>query len=602
MASDAVQYAAMDAPTLAAALRITAAENANETWVKNRDASVRIKWGEGLERVDRIAGGLRKLGITKGDTVALMLINRPEFHVVDFAVMVAGGTPFSVYQTYTPGQIEYLLGDSASKIIVTEPAYLETVHEACAGIEPRPQIILVDGPPGGVDGTIALEQVEQLDAEFDGAGATDAIVPEDILTLIYTSGTTGPPKGVQLTHHNLMTTVRGTSEIVSFPRRSRVISWLPSAHIAERAAHHYIPAVMGFEVTSVPDHKLVMEVLPEVRPNWFFAVPRIWEKLRGGLESMVANQPDEQREPLQAALSAAIEKVRLEQAGEEVPAELAATVAEADEKYFAALRAMLGLDEVVTINVGAAPTPVEVLEFFHAIGLPLAEIWGMSETCGGGTVNPPSNVRIGTVGPASPGVEIKLADDGEIMIRGDLVMDGYRNMPDETAATIDPDGWLATGDIGEFDDEMYLKIVDRKKELIINAAGKNMSPANIEAQIKTASPLIDQVCCIGDGRPYNTALISLDADFAPQWALKQGLDDASIASLSANPELLEIIQAAVDEGNSHLARVEQIKKFKLLPAEWEPGGDELTPTMKLRRKPIGEKYAAEIEALYAPAT
>ena len=602
MTSEVVEYAAMEAPTLAAALRITAAENGDETWVKNRDGSVLITWREGLERADRIAGGLRGLGISKGDTVALMLVNRPEFHIIDFGVMIAGGTPFSVYQTYSADQIDYLLEDSASKVIVTEPTYLETVQAACAKLDQPPKIVLVDGPPSGVEGTISLAELEESDPDFDGAAATDEIDPDDVLTLIYTSGTTGPPKGVQLTHHNLMSTVRSTSEIVNFPRRSRVISWLPSAHIAERAAHHYIPAVMGFEITSVPDHKLLMEVLPEVRPNWFFAVPRIWEKLRGGLQAMVAGQPDEQREPLEAALNAAIEKVRLEQAGEEVPAEMAATVAEADEKYFAALRVMLGLDQVVTINVGAAPTPVEVLEFFHAIGLPLAELWGMSETCGGGTVNPPGKIRIGTVGPAVPGVELKLAEDGEVMIRGDLIMLGYRNLPAETAATIDADGWLATGDIGQFDDAMYLKIVDRKKEIIINAAGKNMSPANIEAQIKTASPLIDQVCCIGDGRPYNTALISLDADFAPQWAAREGIEDASIASLSQNADLLKLVQEAVDEGNSHLARVEQIKKFKLLGTEWEPGGDELTPTMKLKRKPIAAKYADEIEALYAPAT
>ncbi len=591
----------MEAPTLAAALRVTAAENADQIWVKNRDASVVVTWAEGLARVDRIAGGLRKLGIAKGDTVALMLVNRPEFHLVDFGVMIAGGTPFSIYQTYTPEQIDYLLGDAESKLIVTELLYLETVKKACEALDNPPQIILVDPEPSDTaNGIMSLAELEQLDPEFDGQVAADEIKPNDVLTLIYTSGTTGPPKGVQLTHNNLMFSVRGTTEIVSFPRNSRVISWLPSAHIAERAAHHYIPAVLGFEITSVDDYKLVMEALPEVRPHWFFAVPRIWEKLRGGLETMVASQPQEQREPLQAALAAATEKVRLEQAGEPVPAELEATVADADEKYFAALRGMLGLDQVVTINVGAAPTPVDVLEFFHAIGLPLAELWGMSETCGAGTVNPPDEVRIGTVGPAIPGVELKLAADGEILIRGELVMDGYRNMPDETAATIDADGWLATGDIGQFDEQMYLKIVDRKKELIINAAGKNMSPANIEAQIKTASALIDQVCCIGDGRSYNTALISLDADFAPQWAASEGIDDASIASLSENPDLIAVIQEAVDEGNSHLARVEQIKKFKLLPAEWEPGGDELTPTMKLKRKPIAAKYAAEIEALYAP--
>ncbi len=600
MTTDPIEYAAMSAPTLAAAFRITASENGGETWVKNRDGSVVINWDDGLERVDRIAGGLRKLGIGKGDTVALMLVNRPEFHIVDFGVMTAGGTPFSIYQTYTPEQIDYLLEDSASKVIVTELLYLETVEAACSKLSTRPLIVVVDPPAGGAEGTTSLAELEQLDPDFDGAEAASEIDPDDILTLIYTSGTTGPPKGVQLTHNNLMWTVRGMAGIVDFPRRSRVISWLPAAHIAERAAHHYIPAVLGFEITSVDDYKLVMEALPEVRPQWFFAVPRIWEKLRGGLETMVAAQPDEQREPLQAALDAAIEKVRLEQAGKVVPAELAATVAEADEKYFAALRTMLGLDEVVTINVGAAPTPVEVLEFFHAIGLPLAELWGMSETCGGGTVNPPEKVRIGTVGPAIPGVELKLAQDGEIMIRGDLVMQGYRNMPEETAATIDSQGWLATGDIGQFDDEMYLKIVDRKKEIIINAAGKNMSPANIEAQIKTASPLIDQVCCIGDGRSYNTALIALDADFAPQWATKEGIDQTSLAALAENPQLLEAIADAVGQGNNQLARVEQIKKFKVLPTEWEPGGDELTPTMKLKRKPIDAKYVAEIDALYAP--
>ena len=602
MTTDAVEYAALQSPTLAAALRITAAENAQETWVKSRDGSVSISWEEGLERVDRIAGGLRTLGIGKGDTVALMLVNRPEFHILDFGVMIAGGTPFSVYQTYTPAQIDYLLLDSASKVIVTEQLYLETVRAACANLDSPPKIVLVDPPAGGAEGTISLVELEQLDPDFDGTAAAGEIEPDDIVTLIYTSGTTGPPKGVQLTHNNLMSTMRATSEIVKFPKRSRVISWLPSAHIAERAAHHYIPAALGFEITSVDDYKLVMEVLPEVRPQWFFAVPRIWEKLKGGLENMVASQPEEQREPLEAALGAAVEKIRLEQAGEEVPAELAEAVAEADAKYFAALRTMLGLDEVVTINVGAAPTPVDVLEFFHAIGLPLAELWGMSETCGGGTVNPPAEVRIGTVGPPIPGVELKLAEDGEILIRGALVMQGYRNMADETAATIDPSGWLATGDIGQFDDFGYLKIVDRKKELIINAAGKNMSPANIEAQIKSASPLIDQACCIGDRRSYNTALIALDADFAPQWAAKEGIDDASIESLATNPQLLAVIEAAVEKGNANLARVEQIKKFKVLPAVWEPGGDELTPTMKLKRKPIDAKYEAEIDALYAPAT
>ncbi len=265
---------------------------------------------------------------------------------------------------------------------------------------------------------------------------------------------------------------------------------------------------------------------------------------------------------------------------------------------FVGLRAHLGLDELIAVNVGAAPTPVEVLEFFHAIGIPVSELWGMSETCGGATVNPPDRIKIGTVGPPLPGVDIRLAEDGEVLIKGDLVMKGYRNLPDKTAEVLDADGWLSTGDIGELDEDGYLKIVDRKKELIINAAGKNMSPASIESHLKSASPLIGQAVALGDARPYNVALIVLDPEYAPVWAEQQGIEATDLASLVENEKVLAAVEAAVQTANARMSRVEQIKKFKLLPEEWLPGGDELTPTMKLRRKPIGEKYDAEIQALY----
>ena len=240
-----------------------------------------------------------------------------------------------------------------------------------------------------------------------------------------------------------------------------------------------------------------------------------------------------------------------------------------------------------------------MLEFFHAIGIPVSELWGMSETCGAATVNPPGRVKLGTVGPPLPGVDIRLAEDGEVQVRGTLIMAGYRNLPDKTAETIDEEGWLVTGDIGEIDEDGYLKIVDRKKELIINAAGKNMSPASIEAHLKSASPLIGQAVAIGDARPYNVALVVLDAEYAPTWAAQQGIEFEDVASLVEHEEVLAAVQEAVDSANARMSRVEQIKKFKLLPEEWMPGGDELTPTMKLKRKPIGEKYDAEIEALYA---
>src|SRR6185312_6546376 len=291
-----------------------------------------------------------------------------------------------------------------------------------------------------------------------------------------------------------------------------------------------------------------------------------------GLETMQAAQPEEQRKPVQDALAAATERVRLRQQGKPVPAELEAAVAKADEELFSKLREMLGLDQLVAVNVGAAPTPVEVVEFFHAIGIELAELWGMSETCGTGTCNRPGQVRIGSVGPASPGVEIKLADNGEVLCRGEFLMSGYRNQPERTAEALDADGWLHTGDIGTLDADGYLTIVDRKKEIIINAAGKNMSPANIEAAIKTSSPLIGQACCIGDGRSYNTALIVLDADFAPVWAQQNGLGERSLEELAGAPEMVAAVQAGIDAANARLARVEQIKRFTIVRGDWLPGG------------------------------
>ena len=458
-------------------------------------------------------------------------------------------------------------------------------------------MIVVDGEPP--EGTLALADVEAMNPDFDVEASVASIEATDVLTLIYTSGTTGPPKGVQLIHRNLLAACEGLEALIEFPRDGRVISWLPSAHVAERNAHHYLPIVYGLQITCCDDPRQVLSYLPEVRPSWFFAVPRIWEKLKAGLETMMAAQPDEQRAAMQAALDAAIRKVRLEQAGEEVPGELAEQVARADAEIFAGLRVMLGLDQVEAINVGAAPTPVEVLEFFHAIGLPLAELWGMSETCGAGTVNPPGRIKIGTVGPPALGVEIKLAEDGEVLMRSDVVMIGYRNLPEKTAEALSQDGWLSTGDIGVLDEDGYLKIVDRKKELIINAAGKNMSPANIEATLKTASPLIGQAMCIGDRRPFNTALIVLDADFAPAWAAKEGIEDTSLESLAQDEKVRAVVQAGVDAANEKLARVEQIKRFTIVQGDWLPGGDELTPTMKLKRRPIAEKYDAAIEGMYA---
>jgi long-subunit acyl-CoA synthetase (AMP-forming) len=590
------QRAALAASTIAEAFRITAAERLGEVAIRTRGDEFTITWGELRERVDALAGGLAKLGVGHGDSVALLLTNRPEFHLCDLAVMMLGATPFSIYNTYTPEQIRYVVSDAGAKVLICEQQYLPQVREARGSLPDLEYVIVIDGE--APIGTLALSEVEGSNPDFDVDASVAQIKSTDVLTLIYTSGTTGPPKGVQLVHRNLLATVEGIEGLIEFPRDGRVISWLPAAHVAERNAHHYLPIVFGLQITCCGDPREVLSYLPEVRPSWFFAVPRIWEKLKAGLETMVAGQPEERRAELQAALDAAVRKVRLEQGGEPVPAELAEQVAKADAEIFAGLREMLGLDQVEAINVGAAPTPIEVLEFFHAIGLPLAELWGMSETCGAGSVNPPEKIKLGTVGPPAPGIEIKLDTDGEVLVKSEVVMLGYRNLPEKTAEAFTEDGWLRTGDIGAFDEDGYLSIIDRKKELIISAAGKNMSPANIEATIKSSSPLIGQACCIGDRRQYNSALIVLDADFAPAWAAQQGIADTSLASLAGEESVRAAVQAAVDAANTKLARVEQIKKFEIVRGDWLAGGDELTPTMKLKRKPIAEKYGEAIEAMY----
>ena len=587
---------AVDAATIAEAFRITVENRADEVAVRTKGDDVSWTWREVQDRVDALAGGLAKLGLGRGQCMAIMLTNRPDFHVVDLAATTLGATPFSIYNTYSPEQIQYVVSDAEAKILITEPAFLEQVQAARKDLPDLEHVILVEGSG---EGCTPIDEVAGSDPDFDAEAAAKAVEADDVLTLIYTSGTTGPPKGVQLAHKNLLTAVAGIEQLIQFPEGSRVISWLPAAHIAERAAHHYLPIVYGFQVTCCPDPREVMSYLPEVHPQWFFAVPRIWEKLKSGLETMLAGLPDEQRDKAHQALDAAIKKVRLEQKGEEVPEELAKAVEQADEQLFSGLRTHLGFDQVEAVNVGAAPTPVEVLEFFHAIGIPVSEIWGMSETCGAGTANPPDKIKLGTVGPPAPGVEIKLGEDGEVLVKSGVVMMGYRNMPDKTAETIDEDGWLHTGDIGELDEDGYLKIVDRKKEIIINAAGKNMSPANIEAHLKSSSPLIGQAAVIGDRRSYNTALIVLDTDSAPAWAEKNGLEGKSLEELAGEDKIREAIQEGVDAANAKLARVEQIKKFHIVEGDWEPGGDELTPTMKLKRKPIDQKYSEQIEAMYS---
>ncbi len=588
----------LQADTVASAFTATVGGCADRVALRTRGGEQELTWGEYGERVDRFAHGLKALALERGQTYALMLTNRPEFHVADAAAMSLGATPFSLYQTLTPDQIAYQLNDSGARIVVTEPAFIDRVLEARQSAPAVEHVVMVD--PDGRDGVLSYDELLETEGDPDEIAASRAAVePDDLLTLIYTSGTTGPPKGVQLTHSNMTSAVKAFDDVIDFPVGARVVSYLPMAHIAERAVGHYLPIVLGHTVTCCPNPREVIAYMPEVRPTWFFAVPRIWEKLKAGLEAMVASEQDpERKKALEWALDVGHRKVRAEQAGEELPAELAEEHRKADEMVLSKLREQLGLDALEAVYVGAAPTPLTVLEFFHAIGVPVAELWGLSESTGSGTVNLPGKIKLGTVGQVTPGMELKLGDDGEVLIRGPQIMPGYRNLPDKTSEAIDHEGWLHTGDIGEIDEDGYVKIVDRKKELIITAGGKNISPANLEAKLK-AHPLIGTACVIGDGRKFLSALVVLDPDVAPAWAAQQGIEDTSLEALARDDRTRAEIQKAVDDLNSQVSSVEGVKKVTILPEDWLPGGDELTPTMKLKRKPVAEKYAAEIEEMYS---
>jgi long-chain acyl-CoA synthetase len=403
--------------------------------------------------------------------------------------------------------------------------------------------------------------------------------------------------GVIDTHRSALWAIAASRRSAGSSSPERTLSYLPLAHAADRFLNYYEAVVGGNTVVFCPEIAQLPAMLLEARPTVFPAVPRIWEKLYAGVTSAIAKEPDEQRRrTVLGALEVARKIVALEQRGEPVPDELRRQRA-AVEPVFTAIRARIGLDRAHTVVCGAAPTPREVLELFHAIGLPIAEVWGMSELGVVGSRNPRERIKLGSIGISLPGVELRLAPDGELQVRGGLVMRGYYKDPQKTAETIDPEGWLSTGDIATVDADGYYTIVDRKKELIITAGGKNISPANLENMLKTC-PLIGQACVIGDNRAFLTALIVLDGQGAPAWAAARGITGHDVAGLAAHPEILGEIARAVAQVNERVSRVENIRKWTILPAEWTAESEELTPTLKLKRRVIAAKYARAIASMY----
>ncbi|MBF6447742.1 MULTISPECIES: AMP-dependent synthetase/ligase [Nocardia] len=582
--------------TVPEAFQQTATLRPNQVALRTVGGTQQITWADYARRVRAIAAGLAKLGVAHGDTVGIMLTNRPEFNLVDTAILHLGATPFSVYNTSSPEQIAHVFGNAENGVVVTEQAFLAPITASGVKLE---HVIVVDGaaPEGG----LTLDQVENDPAEdFDFDAAWQAVRPDDLATLIYTSGTTGPSKGVEITHANVVAQIVAlTNGALVADIEARAVSYLPAAHVADRISGHCLNLFTGVTITCVPDPREIAAALPDARPTFFFGVPRVWQKIKAGVDAAIATESSAVKKALaQWAIGVGVATARARLAGGNGGPLLAVQHKLADALVLSKLRATLGLDELKVASSGAAAIPPETLEFLLGLGFTVSEVWGMSETTGVGTFTELEKPRPGSVGRAVDGVEIRLDSDGELLIRGGIVSHGYRKMPEKTSEAIDSDGWLHTGDIATIDGDGYVTIVDRKKELIITEAGKNISPTNIENSVKAASSLIGQIVAIGDSRPYIAALVVLDPDTAAVRAKALGIPDADLDALAAHPQILEEVRAAIVAGNAKLSRVEQIKRFRILARAWEPGGVELTPTLKLKRSPIAAEYAADIAELY----
>ena len=563
-----------------------------------------LTWSQYRGEVRKATAGLKALGFRPAEFAVIMSRNRPEHLIADLGVLHARGTPVSLYNTLAPEQVQYIAAHCDAVIAIVEDAAFLAKFEAIRDQLPKLRKVVVVNPEGVAlnDWVTSWESMMKRGEEEDRRNP-DAfeewrkVTPSDLATLVYTSGTTGPPKGVMEAHSNVSWMAAASRAFLDRPGH-RHISYLPFAHVFERFVGHWGAIKNQTIVYFCPESTQLFAYAVEVKPTALIGVPRVWEKLQAGLLAGIQADPEEQRRnAILQAIEVGRKLVKLEQAGQQPPAELLQG-AERARPVWMAIRTKVGLEEMEWGITGAAPINPEVIEFFQALGIKLWEGWGMTECTVGATYNPLDRIKNGTVGIADPGVELKVADDGEILIRGGNVMAGYYKDPEKTAETIDADGWLHTGDVGEIDSEGYLKIVDRKKELIITAGGKNISPANLEALLKQ-NPLVGQAMVIGDRRAYVSALIVLDSEYAPVWARKAGIAFTSTTDLAQNSAVHAEIQKAVDECNRHVSNVEAVKRFTILPVEWTPESEELTPTLKLKRRVVSEKYGHEIEDMYS---
>ncbi len=616
MDTDATRYAERAASlTIPMLLHRNATEFADLPALSMLGSEQTLTWATVRDRVADLSYGLSGIGLRPGDRMLISMSGRFEHWLVDLAATHLGAVPCTAYATLSTDQLRYLAQHSAAPVVVVEGSEQLNRWLPVLGDVPTLRTFVVvdpaalDAVKSTMDSAAPTNTVTFADLETSGARARQAqpelfeqrwraIRPDQPVTLLYTSGTTGDPKGVVISHFSAIYQTVVLEAMVPMPDHPRSVAYLPLAHIAERMLGIYYPIYRVGHVLICPDPTQLIAALQATHPDSFFGVPRVWEKMAGAVQARLASLPPDQKAVFDSATALAREAFWLRADGQPVPEDLSIRLAQLDAAVLAPTRTMLGLDKMLWGGTGAAPIPVDILVFLAGLGIDILEVWGMTETTGTGTINLPEAFRPGSVGRPNPGMEIRIADDGEILIRGPLVCMGYLRADGGIDTVTDADGWLATGDVGAIDEDGYLTITDRKKELIITSGGKNISPAQIESLLR-AHPLIAQAVAIGDRRTFVTALIVLDEEVAPQWAAAHGITATDTATLAADPTVRAEIQAAVDAANEKLSRPEQVKAFHITTSSWTPETGELTPTLKLRRRVIGDMHHAAIDALYA---
>jgi long-chain acyl-CoA synthetase len=589
--------APVEAPTIPAAFRRTVARYGDRVALRELGGIRELTWAQADQRVRSIAAGLVGLGLRRGDTMAILLPNIIECHLVDYAAAHLGAVPFTIFNSSSVDQIAYQIENASARIVVTGQQFADKVRAALAALaDPVEHLVLVDGDAG-----LTLAEVEQAgDPAFDVDAAVDAIQPDDLATLIYTSGTTGRPKAAQWSHRTVMAQQRSLDAAVPLARIG-VISFLPMAHAGGRINAQYSCLVHGASMTVCPDIRDLPRCIIDARPDALFSTPRLFEKLQVAIEGLIERETDEElRGAYKAAVEIGLRRVAAEDSASDVRPEVADQLAEEHERGKDLLRpvlATLGLDRISAAYIGGAPCPPDLVRFFRAVGVPLLEAYGATEVSLN-IFNRLDDFKTGSAGKPLPGVEIKVLPDGELLARSEMNMVGYRNDPEKTAEAIDEDGWVHTGDIVTVDDEGFVSIVDRKKEIMINGSGKNLSPAYIETTISGQSSLIGQFVAIGEGRPYVAALVTLDPEALAAQAERLGIEGLSTEEALTSPRVLAEVKAAVDRGNELLNGSEAVRRFAVVSTAWLPDSEELTPTAKVKRRVLNQKYADQIEALY----